>query len=63
VDDILRRLSKAEHEVSDLKAHISFILTTIPYLATKAELKGEKPEVQTAGLRPMWCPWKQRTCI
>jgi len=45
VEDILKRLGKVEADVSELKSEVSAILATIPYLATKADVRSAVAEV------------------
>lgn len=45
-DDFLRRLGNVETAISELRAEVRAISATIPYLATKADLKAEIGEVR-----------------
>ena len=45
MEDILRRLSKVEADVSELKSKVSAILATIPFLATKVDVMSAVAEV------------------
>jgi len=48
VDEILKRLGNVETHVSELRTQVSSILAVIPYLATKADLKGDTAEIKAA---------------
>ena len=46
VDDILRRLARAESDVSKLRGDVAAASAVIPYLATKADLADKVGDVK-----------------
>ncbi|HEY6926562.1 MAG TPA: hypothetical protein VI653_23965 [Steroidobacteraceae bacterium] len=51
MDDILKRLGAVESSVSELKVQVSGIAATIPYLATKDDLREVRGEVAAIAAR------------
>jgi hypothetical protein len=46
VDDILRRLARAESDVSDLRGEVAGVSAVIPHLATKVDLADKVGDVK-----------------
>jgi len=47
VEDVQKRLSNVETDVSGLKSNVSTILATLPHLATKSDVSELRTEVAT----------------
>ncbi|MBS0417127.1 MAG: hypothetical protein JSR66_05405 [Proteobacteria bacterium] len=46
MEDILKRLGNVEADVSELKLNVNTVMATIPHLATKADVKDLRTEME-----------------